>query len=686
MAVFAILLPVTSRLVSGGDYQTEGPGLAALVARLDAVAEAVARAGPAHAATVTLGVDAGDTGLFGGVAAAPFARREVPVAVKVFPPPLVGRLCAMWNALAAAAVATPPGRKGGLPPLEPTYLLLLGDDVSVVAPAAAWGTAVVADFDALVDAGGPAHMGVVAAVDTTFPGFPTFPVVHRSHLDVFGGQLLPSEWEGASQGGDSYLFELHSRVGAAAFSSNFVVSNAVGGNAENAAAPPPRYPRLTLLPATVAAALDRGEATLRSYIRARDGVPLAPTPRFDVVVPCWRCDVGAVRAICTLPLPPRGGVTTFVVIIDNPDHPQAGAVAALEQECWAHGRRRVRVRLNDRNRGVSYSRNRGLKETMAPHVLFLDDDVVPDKGLLLAYAAAMANSETDLCRRAYAGVVSFPPATTPFHAALVATNLLYFFGAAADEITVPWGVTANLLLPAAALGVDPFDEGAPRGGGGEDILVCAALATAGPAGCNGVWPLISVPGAVVVHPWWEGSRRCYSHFGRWALGDGRLADLLPIYTYACAPNAPELLAALIVAAIPAVVVWGAAGAVAVAAAGAAVGVVDVALTWRAIAPTAAAATRDGRLRLAGGWAAWAVATVQAAALLWVVDGARLVGHAARWRAAAHWGRRFDWFLGSHPAAPAQERRRQATLCAAVGVAWAGMAAVWWAAALAHGRA
>lgn len=644
MAVFAILLPVTSRPRHGADYATAGAGVDAVLGRLDAVAAAVARCGPAHPATVTVGVDKADTALTREVVAAPFARLHLPVRVVVFPPALCGRLCAMWNALAAAATAAKPP-DGGVyaagPP--PTHLLLLGDDVTVTAPATAWGTALVADYDALVAAGAPAATGVVAAVDATFPGFPTFPVVHASHLAAFRGRLLPAEWEGATQGGDPYLFELHARVGAAAFSARLTLVNAIGGNADAPAAPPPRYGRVAPPRGAVAAALERDEATLRAYLTARDGVPPAPSPRLDVVIPCWRCDVAAVRRIVGLPLPPRAAATLFIVIVDAPHHPAAAAVAALEADCWARDRRRVRVRLNDRNRGVSYTRNRGLREASAPYVLFLDDDVVPSEGLLFAYAAAMAASEATaatplppplplrqelparrggadgpdggrrrtvdggppepaapetlgppprLRRHAYAGVVAFPPATTAFHAGLVISQLLYFFGAPADSPIVPWGVTANLLLPVGALGDDPFDEAAPPGGGGEDILACvrlrAAAAAAAAAAATGpddgpaaahAWPLRSVPDAVVVHPWWEGGRPCYAHFGRWSAGDGRLVDLLPAHTFGCAANGVELAAAAAVAAVAAAPRVGvAAAAAAAAAAVAAVAAVDVALT------------------------------------------------------------------------------------------------------------
>lgn len=705
MAVFAILLPVTTRSGAGAPYQTGGPGLEAVVQGIDAVAAAAARVGDGHSTTVTVGVDEADGALGGEVALEPFRRRGIPTTLIRFGPSLVGRLCGMWNMLAAAAT-------GAHPP--PTYYWLLGDDVRVTAPAAAWGAAIEGDFATAVAAGAPPDVGVVAAADTTFPGFPSFPVVHQSHLDAFCGRMLPVEYDDASQGGDPYLFELHSRVGAATFSATVTVTNGVGGNAEDPHAASPRYARAGPSRAAVSAALARGEATLRAHLAARGPPgrpPLPPVPRLDVVVPCWRCDVATLRRICTLRLPPRAAATTFIIIVDNPGHPRVPDVVGLERELWEARRVRVRVRVNATNRGVSASRNRGLRESSAPYVLFLDDDVVPAPDLLWAYAQALAAAEAGPAPRtnahdggrrdghlrcppppsaggtgaavalppcplpprcaAYAGVVAFPPATNAFTSALVCSHLLYFFGAPANGRAVPWGVTANLLLPTAILGDDPFDEGAPPGGGGEDILVCARLATTASA----AWPLVAVPAAVVVHPWWEGGRRCYPHFWRWAWGDGRLANALPDHTYVAPPNAPEQLLAVGVAA-PVVVaaaptVW--TGLAAVATAAATIVAVDVVLAAVEAAAVGRVAAADGRVRLGGGWATRAAAAAEAAVVLWTVDGGRLAGHASRGRLAAHLCRRFDWHLGTVPAARGRERRRQALLCGIVGASWVGLA-------------
>ena len=58
----------------------------------------------------------------------------------------------------------------------------------------------------------PFGAACVAFHDESFPGFPTFPVVHRWHLQHFDHRILPKQF--INQSGDPYLFALYSRFGA----------------------------------------------------------------------------------------------------------------------------------------------------------------------------------------------------------------------------------------------------------------------------------------------------------------------------------------------------------------------------------------------------------------------------------------------------------------------------------------
>lgn len=67
---------------------------------------------------------------------------------------------------------------------------------------------------------------VVAFNDLAFPGFPTFPVVHRWHIQSFG-TLLPKQF--VNQGGDPFLYELYSRFGASGWEVSCTLENTIGG-------------------------------------------------------------------------------------------------------------------------------------------------------------------------------------------------------------------------------------------------------------------------------------------------------------------------------------------------------------------------------------------------------------------------------------------------------------------------
>lgn len=126
--------------------------------------------------------------------------------------PLYGRLCKIWNHLALSA--------------SNDFLLLLGDDV--ILRDSGWQHRVAVLFEQIKEETGlPYGAACVALRDKSFPGFPTFPVVHRWHVQRFR-TLLPKQF--INQGGDPYLFELYSRFGAATFDMKSSLENTVGGN------------------------------------------------------------------------------------------------------------------------------------------------------------------------------------------------------------------------------------------------------------------------------------------------------------------------------------------------------------------------------------------------------------------------------------------------------------------------
>jgi hypothetical protein len=66
-----------------------------------------------------------------------------------------------------------------------TYFVLWGDDIKTLERN--WVSKVHERFCEYYKRGFPEGFGCVALRDITSPGFPTFPVVHRRHIKLFGG-------------------------------------------------------------------------------------------------------------------------------------------------------------------------------------------------------------------------------------------------------------------------------------------------------------------------------------------------------------------------------------------------------------------------------------------------------------------------------------------------------------------
>lgn len=120
-----------------------------------------------------------------------------------FEPSTPPNICGMWRELAKDAY-----ERGC------DYFILLGDDV--VIDAADWTDRVDDAFSTLHTKFPqlPFGFGCVALNDESAPGFPTFPVLHRLHIDIFG-QMLPNNF--INQDGDPFLFQLYKRWGASTF-------------------------------------------------------------------------------------------------------------------------------------------------------------------------------------------------------------------------------------------------------------------------------------------------------------------------------------------------------------------------------------------------------------------------------------------------------------------------------------
>ncbi|KAK1866225.1 hypothetical protein I4F81_008745 [Pyropia yezoensis] len=549
---WGLLLPLTSRprAVNADSGAATDDDEGDVWARLEATAAALVASVPLHRRTATrvyIAVDARDPAFD---CASGRARLQVlfgelggPTGVVDMLPPLPpaynGALCWIWAALARRAA-----RDGA------DLLVLLGDDVTLDAADSddanhiggsfvdrrwCWQQDVEDEFrDIATSRRLPYGFGVVALRDASFPVFPTFPVVHRLHLSVFRGHLFPQALR--NQHGDPYLYELYRRWGAARFTSTAGVVNAIGGAACS------RYVKAGRV-AWRGSLLSDGIATLAAWLAASSPVGTPPPPQIpcvDVVVPTYRCQVESLRRLSALSCTTQASSIHTILVVDNPASPALAEVMTL---CSYAINRTVRVHVMEANVGASGARNAGLGQAFGDWAVLLDDDVVPEAGLLDAYIGAIQRQPA---ATAFVGVTRLPPPVTLIQRSMAACRICFFYGIAEVTAKPPWGVTANLCVPARTNNRVWFSERYPRTGGGEDVDFCLRLqAVRGGS-------LVAVPGAVVVHPWWS---RPLAQVAGWAHGDVRCLEALPRATFRAAPNWVEgalasLLAAAIVPGIP----------------------------------------------------------------------------------------------------------------------------------------
>lgn len=443
-------------------------------------------------------------------------------------------VCKAWDAMAVEA-----WRNGA------DWVVLLGDDIEVDCPFH-YRSFYRSFLDISQRLGVPFGFGCPFWNDLSFPGFPTFPCVGKTHFEIFGG-LIPAHRRGSfiNQDLDPYLHHLYLKLSAAPCIPAATLCNKVGGNIGSSAA---RYERV---PAE--GWQDYVLNDYRDYIRPYMPRGTLEDILLDVVVPSFRVRLDYLQSICYLDVPNR--ITTkFIIIIDNKvallrvagelqgdvqssdDISVAHAEAILERHLAQTGNT-IRVRCNEENLGASASRNRGINESAAEFVLNLDDDLIPDEDLLVRYGSKLLEIDDTVC--GLIGLVRFPrtPDMPLRHAAVLMSYLTFMFEIAESKIykTGPaWGVTANILFRRTHI---RFDSVYAKTGGGEDVDYSLRVTKA----CDG-GELLSLPEARVVHPFWPGSAFALSyHFYNWAIGDGALFRRFPQHCYWSWPNLPETI-------------------------------------------------------------------------------------------------------------------------------------------------
>ncbi|KAL1677899.1 glycosyltransferase family 2 protein [Schizophyllum commune] len=371
----------------------------------------------------------------------------------------------------------------------------------------------------------PHGFGCVAFKDKTFAGMPTFPVVHRKHLDMFGGEVIPDIF--VNQDGDPYLYTIYRRFGCSRMLEDCRLRNDIGGSVDA------RYTKESA-PKWSFETLRVGVSRLRDELLKEDG-GVVPQEKLslDIVVPSYRVSIEALQAILSL-RPSATCETSYIIIIDDPN--AEGTQELLDK--YSH-RPEVRIRVHSTNLGASAARNRGMAESTADWVAFLDDDITPEPNFLLEAEKCIRNHPH---AAGFVGHCKFPPADTVFKAAVHFAGVTYFWAIATQiDRDVPWGVTANLIARRADDGV-LYDLVFPKTGGGEDIDFCLQKTTHSLA--KGGEAFYAAPDAVVTHPWWHDGKRSYWRFYMWSVGDGALMRMYPQHSYRdYAPNAAESILA-----------------------------------------------------------------------------------------------------------------------------------------------
>lgn len=392
-------------------------------------------------------------------------------------------ICRLWMRMAECAFKR----------LSATCTILLGDDVQCHD-----ASGMLAEVKEHMERG----FQCVAVREQLHPSWPTFLAVESAaFVKPFFHDLLCNFF--VNQDADPFIYECFRRSGKACFTRRAYLTNPVGG-VEGGLAPftPPRYERV--------------------HVAWKELLPSQlDVITIDVCVPMYRVNARFVRSLLDLH-DPAGCDVRFCVCLDS----QPSEVQRLELMELEASDPRLRVRVNPVNYGASETRNRLMNESHSDWILFLDDDVIPSREILIEYCKAIRKHPE---ARGFVGLSEMPRDGRLWTDAIHVAALYFWHIASHTRDPVAWGVTANLLVR-----WDPharFDPRFPKTGGGEDIDLCIQLGHS----------LIPVPGAKITHPWRDTPARMFWRMFEWAEGDGMLNSKHPAITYRTLPNAVELL-------------------------------------------------------------------------------------------------------------------------------------------------
>ena len=250
----------------------------------------------------------------------------------------------------------------------------------------------------------------------------------------------------------------------------------------------------------------------------------------DVIIPSYRFDQNEqlIAAIVSLIQPTDWNIQFYLIA----DHPTAAIPASIQQLIDDN---RLHFYRNESNRGLSYTRNRGIELSAGEWMLFLDDDIVPAPELLLQFTNAILKEPT---ATAFGGVVKLPAPVNDFTQALTDNGYAHYFQLAAIEKELPWLVGACMMYRRNKIGDIRFSELFGNDGGEEvDFAIQVKKKSGG--------RFLAVPSAIVEHPWWHDGRPDFGRPFRYSRGNYWLITRHPSFAQWRFSNTTEMIFLLI---------------------------------------------------------------------------------------------------------------------------------------------
>jgi len=233
---------------------------------------------------------------------------------------------------------------------------------------------------------------------------------------------------------------------------------------------------------------------------------------------------------------PEGYELEYIFIIDEPSKTPDNLLSLSQKYQNFH----IEIIRNERNLGVSASRNIGIEKASGKFILFIDDDCIVKKNILIEYIKAYRKNPDS---PGYIGLTNTPEPYSSFEHAVELSDMLHFFKIAKLKREFYWGITANLFLKREAINNIRFPKTYPKKGGGEDINFCLKIIENYNRRHKNVFTRPNslkifkcVPTAEVIHPFWKNNFKNYFRFFRWGYGDVNLHKDFPQYCFRQFPN------------------------------------------------------------------------------------------------------------------------------------------------------